>query len=346
MPSKTNKICRLSIICPAFNEEEVLPYFHEELSSVLDGLDDKFQVEVLYVDDGSRDHTLEVIKAIAREDRRVRYLSFSRNFGYQAALTAGLEHSRGDGVIMMDTDLQHPPALIPTLLEKWQEGHDLVLTIRAEDPHSSWFKRATSRWFYRIMNLVSDTTIPSSASDYRLLSRRAVDGLLDMGESHRFLRGMVDWLGFPTTHVCFKPPHRQAGRSKYTLARLINLALDAIMSFSKVPLRLSMFLGLLAILFSLGFFGWSVARTMLSSTEISLGWSALLSSIYLMGGCILSALGLLGEYVGRIFDQVKNRPLYLLKDSSREGQKPRTYGRERVARFHPISHSNIFKDVG
>jgi dolichol-phosphate mannosyltransferase len=315
MPPQARK---LSIVCPAYEEEEVLPYFHRELCAVLDRLDRHYQVEVVYVDDGSKDRTLAVLKEIARSDARVRYLSLSRNFGHQAALTAGLEHAAGDVVIMMDSDLQHPPALIPALLGKWQEGNEVVLTIREEDPNLTWFKRATSRWFYRFMRLVSDTEIRFSAADFRLMSRRAVDGLLQLRESHRFLRGMVQWLGFPKAEVHFTPASRKAGVSKYNLRRLVNFALDAILSFSKVPLRVSMVLGLAATAFSLLLAGYAMVRCLLAPAGFAAGWAFLLASVYLVGGGILFGLGLVGEYVGRIYDQVKGRPLYVLKEWSGE----------------------------
>ncbi len=206
-------ISKLSIVCPAFQEEEVLPLFHQELSRVLLTLADDYDIEVIYVDDGSRDRSLEVIKALAAQDPHVRYLSLSRNFGHQAALTAGLEHARGEVVITLDSDLQHPPALIPVLLEKWKEGSDIVLTIRQDDPHLGLVKRFTSRWFYRVMGLVSDTDIRLAAADYRLMSRKAVEALLQLRETHRFLRGMVQWLGFAVTEVPFQPAGRRAGVS-------------------------------------------------------------------------------------------------------------------------------------
>jgi dolichol-phosphate mannosyltransferase len=313
-------ISKLSIVCPAFQEEEVLPLFHQELSEILLALADDYDIEVIYVDDGSRDRTLEVLKALATQDPRVRYLSLSRNFGHQAALTAGLEHAGGDVVITLDSDLQHPPALIPVLLEKWKEGSDIVLTIRQDDPHLGFVKRFTSRWFYRVMGLVGDTDIRLAAADYRLMSRKAVDALLQLRETHRFLRGMVQWLGFAVTEVPFQPAGRKAGVSKYTLRRMMNFAFDGLLSFSKVPLRLSIFLGLFALAASFLLGCWTAVNWALSGHTVGLGWAALLISIHLMGGCILLALGIVGEYVGRIYDQVKARPLYLLKDKSPDPQ--------------------------
>ncbi len=311
----------LSIVCPAYQEEACLPFFHQELSAVLDRCAADLAVEILYVDDGSGDRTLPIIKDLASRDARVRYLSLSRNFGQQAALTAGLEHARGDLVVTMDSDLQHPPAVIPQLLAKWREGFDIVLTIREEDKRLSLSKRLNSKIFYWVMGLLSDTDIRPAGSDFRLLTRKAVDGLLQMHERNRFLRGMVQWLGFPTAEVTFHPDARKAGQTKYTLRSLLNLASDALFSFSRAPLRLSFHLGFLALALSMLIFLVEALRWLFTGHEANVGtW--LLVSTFFLGGCILWAVGVLGEYIGRIFEQVKERPLYLLKDHSPEIQAP------------------------
>ena len=315
----------LSFVCPAFEEAEGLPYFHKELGAVLAGLANAYAIEIIYVDDGSRDGTLQVIKQLADRDQRVRYISFTRNFGHQAALTAGLEFSRGDVAIMMDSDLQHPPDVIPALLEKWKEGHDIVLTVREEDPDLGWFKRVTSRAFYRLMAWISDTEIRLAAADFRLMSRRSLDSFLQLRETHRFLRGMVQWLGFPSTEVRFVPAPRKAGLSKYTLRRLLNLALDGVLSFSKVPLRLSMFAGLAAVLFGVVVAGYSGVRSIASPSGSGLGYTFLIASLYLMSGLILLSLSLIGEYIGRIYDEAKGRPLYIVQEQSPEGNRARVH---------------------
>src|SRR5438067_3513384 len=195
----------LSVVCPAFEEEEVLPLFHAALAGAVEPLSAEYEVEILYVDDGSRDRTAEVIGRLAAADPRVRCLSLTRNFGHQAALTAGLEHARGDAVITLDCDLQHPPGLIPELVARWREGFDVVITTRADDPALGWFKRTSSRLFYRLMARWGGLDVRPGASDFRLLSRRAADALLRLRESHRCLRGMVGWLGFPTAEVPYRP---------------------------------------------------------------------------------------------------------------------------------------------
>ena len=319
MPSS---VCKLSIVCPAYEEEDVLPRFHAELCAVLATLRRDYEIEIIYVDDGSRDGTLGILRCLAAADPRVRYLSLSRNFGHQAALTAGLEHATGDVVISMDSDLQHPPELLPALLQKWKEGYEVVLTIREDDPRLGRFKVLTSRVFYQVMRALSDTEVRMSASDFRLMSAKAVDALLQLPETHRFLRGMVNWVGFPTTALGFRPASRGGGVSKYTLRRMANFAVDALFSFSKAPLRLSLGLGAAALALGLCFTVFALGEALLFTAEDT-GWHAVLVAVLLVGGCILCSLGLVGEYVGRVYDQVKGRPLYLLKETS----PPRGLGR-------------------
>jgi polyisoprenyl-phosphate glycosyltransferase len=311
----SSSVCKLSLVCPAYEEEEVLPRFHAELCAVLTTLKREYDIEIIYVDDGSRDGTLPILRKLAAADARVRYLSLSRNFGHQAALTAGLEHATGDVIISLDSDLQHPPELIPALLAKWKEGYEVVLTIRADDPRLSRFKRLTSRVFYEAMKVLSDTEVRMSASDFRLMSAKAVNALLQLPETHRFLRGMVNWVGFPTAALSFQPASRGGGVSKYTLRRMANFAIDALFSFSKVPLRLSLILGLVVLCLGLAFAVLALGEALLFTTADA-GWHTVLVAVLLLSGCILCSLGLVGEYVGRVYDQVKARPLYLLKESS------------------------------
>ncbi len=313
---------KLSLVCPAFEEEEGLPYFHQALISVVDVLEKDYDLEILYVDDGSRDGTLQVIQHLAARDGRVRFLSLSRNFGHQAALTAGLDHSSGDVVISLDSDLQHPPELIPVLLAKWREGHDVVLTIRQEDKRLGLGKRLTSRLFYRVLRLLSETDIRPAGSDFRLLSRKAVNALKQLRERHRFLRGLVQWLGLPTAEVPFTPQDRKAGQSKYTWRRMLRLAGDGIFSFSLAPLRVVNFLGLFAVTGSLLFASILGVRSFWAPESLANGWAWLLISLHFLGGLILLGLGVVGEYVGRIYEQVQERPLYVLKDNSWETSSP------------------------
>jgi dolichol-phosphate mannosyltransferase len=305
----------LSVVCPAFNEEQVLPLFHRQLAFVLAQLPAEYRVEVIYVDDGSRDGTLEVLRGLAARDARVRFLSFSRNFGHQVALTAGLEAARGDAVISMDSDLQHPPALIPKLLEHWRSGKDVVVTIRDDSQSPNRLERCLSRGFYQIMGWLSDTEVRPAAADFRLMSRPALAALLRMRERDRFLRGMVQWLGFPSAEVHYVPARRGAGRSKYSFRRKLGLALDGLLSFSRVPLRVPWALGLPAMLFGLLATASAVVPGLAVPGELG-GVTGLVGSLYLLGGGILCVLGVLGECLGRIYDQIRDRPLYVVKEAS------------------------------
>jgi polyisoprenyl-phosphate glycosyltransferase len=310
-------ICKVSIVCPAYEEEEVLPCFHAELSAELAPLASEYEFEILYVDDGSRDQTLPILRRLAASDARVRYLSLSRNFGHQAALTAGLEHARGDVVISLDSDLQHPPAVIPLLLERYREGYDVVLTLREDDPGLSWTKRQTSALFYKVMRLLSDTEMRAAAADYRLLTRKVVDALLRLHETHRFLRGMVSWLGFPTATVSFAPAPRAAGVSKYTLRRMLGFALDALVSFSRLPVRLPLFAGLATCGVAGLLAGGALVRALFTNAATDWSWLILETTMLVMGGAVLATLGMVGEYIGRTYEQVKGRPLYVVKETSK-----------------------------
>src|SRR5262245_10047062 len=302
----------LSIVAPAFNEEAVLPHFHEQLARVLVTLADEFDVEIVYVDDGSDDATPAILANLAREDSRVRYLRLSRNFGHQAALTAGLEHARGDVVVSLDSDLQHPPAVIRLLLAEWRAGHDVVVTLRDDRGAVGWFKPLTSRLFYIAMRYCSGMDVRPAAADFRLLSRRALNELLRMPERHRFLRGMVHWLGFPTAEVRFVAPPRFAGRSKFTLVRMIRLARDGLLSFSRVPLHAALIVAGAMLLAS--FLGTCVAW-LLCRPDGAVGWLilALIVGVHLGGAGMWLALVAFSEYLARVHEQVLGRPLYVVR---------------------------------
>jgi dolichol-phosphate mannosyltransferase len=259
---------------------------------------------------------------LAAGDPRVRYRSLSRNFGHQAALTAGLELAQGDVVISLDSDLQHPPSLIPALLDQWQQGYDIVLTLRNDDPRLGRFKRLTSRVFYKILRSLSDIEVRAAAADFRLMSRKAAQALLQMPESHRFVRGMVSWLGFATTTVSFAPADRGAGVSKYTLRKMMRLAGDGLVSFTRVPLRLATILGLCWL--AIG--AMAIVAAIILAFASSLGVVLTTLAIAVVGlacGCVLVCLGIAGEYFGRIYEEVKRRPLYLIKESSDDADSRR-----------------------
>jgi len=304
----------VSVVSPVYEEEEALPHFHAVLVEVLDGLADEYDIEIIYVDDGSRDGTLPLLRRLARQDARVRYYSFSRNFGHQAALTAGMERARGDAVVTLDSDLQHPPALIPVLLRRWKEGNDVVVTIRAEDPTLGLFKRVSSRLFYALMGRFSDVEIRPAAADFRLMSRRAVESLLRLRETHRFLRGMVQWVGFPSAEVHFEPAARRAGESKYTLLRLLNFGFDGMLSFSRTPRRLPLYFALAAGATGAAYAGYLLLARLTAGRPVETP-DLILLSLYLIGAAVLFSLGVVGEYAGRIYEQAKGRPLYVVKES-------------------------------
>jgi glycosyltransferase involved in cell wall biosynthesis len=305
----------LSVVAPAFNEADVLPTFHDELARVLVTLADEFDTEIVYVDDGSTDATPAILARLAAVDPRVRFVRLSRNFGHQAALTAGLEHARGEVVVSMDADLQHPPAVIRELVARWREGHDVVVTLRRDDRSLGAFKRLTSRTFYYAMRHMSGMDVRPAAADFRLLSRTALDALLRMPERHRFVRGMVHWLGFPTAEVSFTAPPRFAGRSKFTVVRMVRLARDGLLSFSRVPLHAALLLAGAMLLASLvgTTAAWAFCRP-----AGSVGWLllALIAGGHLAGGAVWVALVAFSEYLARIHEQVLGRPLYVVQATS------------------------------
>jgi polyisoprenyl-phosphate glycosyltransferase len=303
----------VSIIAPCYNEAEAIACFYAELSRVLDSLD-SFQFEILLVDDGSTDGTLARLNGIAARDSRVRVYALSRNFGHQASLSAGLDAAVGDAVLMLDSDLQHPPSLIPRLLLRWREGYDVVSTVRERSGNSGWFKRVTSDGFYHLFNRLSGIRIEPGAVDFCLLSRRACNALNSLHERHRFLRGLVTWIGYPRCFVPYRAADRVAGRSKYNTRRMLTLAADAVFSFSAQPMRLASRVGLVVVLMGLAYLAYIVGRALLLGDLVE-GWASLIGVVLLLGGVQLTFLGVIGEYVGRIFEETKRRPLYLLKQS-------------------------------
>jgi dolichol-phosphate mannosyltransferase len=302
----------LTVIVPVYNEGDGLEQFHAQLSKVLDS--SGYLSTVCYVNDGSTDSTGQVIAKLTQRNPRVVGIELSRNFGHQAALTAGLDMAQGDLVITMDGDGQHPPELIPRMIEMYQAGCDIVLTQRINDRNLSLGKRLTSDIFYRLVNWMGDTQVLPGSADYRLMSRSAVDGLKRMGEYHRFVRGMVAWMGYRTAILPFAAPERIAGKSQYSTAKMIRLARDAIFSFSLVPLWLGIFLGIFFLLLacaesvyvlSLWFWG--------NQSSLAPGWSSLMFMLLIVGGILMVLLGLIGVYVGLIFQEVKHRPIYLVR---------------------------------
>lgn len=306
----------ISIVVPVFNEEENLVAFYSELCKVMEAQPHPF--ELLFVDDGSRDATPLIIDRLAQRDGRVRGLILARNFGHQVALSCGLDHADGEAVITMDGDLQHPPALLPQLIGKWQEGYEVVQTIRVSTEGVSGMKTLTSAAFYRLMNTVSKVRVREGGSDFRLLDRKVVLTFRRFHERARFIRGMIGAIGYRQATLEFVAPPRHAGKSKFSFGKMLHFALDGITAYSKTPLRLAFYTGLLfgAVSFILAL---HVLYIKYFTSEAVPGWATLAASISLLGGLQLTGLGIIGEYVGRIFEEVKHRPLYWLRQEVRHG---------------------------
>jgi glycosyltransferase involved in cell wall biosynthesis len=302
----------VSIVIPCYNEEPVIRETFrrlQEFSTALEGLD----VEFVFVDDGSTDRTREQLKAFAAGDSRVRIVGFARNFGHQVAVTAGIDLANGDAVVLMDADLQDPPEVVHEMIAKWREGFDVVYGTRTERVGESFFKVYSARAFYRLLNKLSDIPIQLDTGDFRLMSRTVADTLRAMPERDRFIRGMVSWVGFRQTGVPYKRAGRFAGDSKYPLRKMISFALDGILSFSIKPLQISVFLGIGAAAVALAGIVYALALRLFTSIWIE-GWTALMISILFVGGIQLFSVGILGEYVGRIYNEIKRRPLYVVEE--------------------------------
>jgi polyisoprenyl-phosphate glycosyltransferase len=297
----------VSIVAPMYDEEEIVEAFYDRVRRALDGV----RFELIVIDDASRDRTPALLDRLADSDPRVKVLHLSRNFGHQAALTAGLEHARGDAVVMLDGDLQDPPELIPEMLDRWREGADVVYAVRSRRQGETAFKRTTARWFYRLFRYMAEIDLTPESGDFRLMDRRPLDALLAMPERNRFLRGMSVWVGFTQTAVAFEREARSAGRTKYTLRRMIRFSFDAITSFSHRPLQ---FATLLGFAFSaLAFLAIPLTVVARYTNIYERGVPSTIVIILLLGGIQLICVGIIGEYVGRIYDEVKHRPLYVVR---------------------------------
>ena len=297
----------LSIVAPVFNEQQVLPEFHRRVGEALAGLD----FELICVDDGSDDGSAERLETIAAADPRTRVITLSRNFGHQAAITAGLDHARGDVIVMIDADLQDPPELIPTMLDHWRRGSDVVYAVRTERAGETRMKLVTARWFYRLFSKLAQIDLTQNAGDFRLLDRRALEALNSMRERSRFLRGMTVWVGFTQTAVPYERAPRPVGETKYTPRRMFRFSLDAISSFSHVPLQVATALGFAVS--AIAFLGIPVAIGLKLAGQYVSGITTVLLAVLLLGGIQLITVGIIGEYLGRVYDEVKRRPLYIVK---------------------------------
>lgn len=300
----------LSVIVPVLDEEAVLPEFHRRLARVLDGV--AADAEIVYVNDGSRDGTMALLARLNAEDPRVAVIDLSRNFGKEVALSAGLDHAAGDAVVVIDADLQDPPELIPEMIAAWREGFDVVLMRRASRAQESWLKKATARAFYRALGSLGAVDIPENVGDFRLLSRRAVAALARFPERSRFMKGLFAWIGFPCKEIAYHRDGRHTGETKWSYWRLWNFALEGITSFSVGPLKVASYVGFAAALVAFLYAVYFVVKTLLFG-DPARGFPTLVTLILFLGGLQLMALGIIGEYLARMFIEVKQRPLYLVQ---------------------------------
>lgn len=302
----------ISLVVPVFNEEEVISKTHERLIRVIDSLE--LSSELIYINDGSRDATASIIRSFCQSDKRIKMISFSRNFGHQTAITAGMDHAAGAAIVIIDADLQDPPELIPQMIELWQQGYQVVYGRRISRSGETWFKKTTARIYYRTLKRLTDVSIPVDVGDFRLIDACVRDALLKVPEHNRYVRGLISWLGYKQTFVDYVRDSRQAGISKYPFSKMLRLAADGITSFSYKPLKLGISIGLLLSAFSLVLaFAVFISR-LFDLVWMEPGYASLMCVILFFFGVVLIILGIMGEYIARIFEEVKDRPLYIICD--------------------------------
>jgi Glycosyltransferases involved in cell wall biogenesis len=308
----------ISIVVPVYNEQDNLKVFYQEVCKYMEKL--PYQFELLFIDDGSSDDTVMLLDRIIKQDARVRGLVLARNFGHQIALTCGLDYAKGDAVITMDGDMQHPPELLPKLINRWEEGSDVVQTVRINTEGVSWLKKVTSGMFYKVINAMSNVRVVEGGSDFRLMDKKVVACFRQFKDKARFIRGIIGGIGYRQTYIEFIAPKRFAGVSKFSLKKMLLFAVDGITSYSKLPLRLAFYLGMVFGLFSFAIL-LHVLYIKLFTADAIPGWATTSASISMFGGLQLIGLGIIGEYVGRIFEEVKERPLYWLKEELESSNK-------------------------
>jgi glycosyltransferase involved in cell wall biosynthesis len=312
---------KYSIVAPAYNESATLPEFHRRIFETMETLNEPW--ELIVVDDGSQDNTTDILRELSRQDPHLRPVIFARNFGHQLAVTAGLDYSQGEAVIIIDSDLQDPPEVIPEMIMKWKEGYEVVFAVRTEREGESWFKLFTASIFYRLIYRITDVDIPLDTGDFRLLDRKVVSVLNNMREHHRFLRGMSVWVGFRQTGVPYKRHARFAGETKYPLKRMIKFANDAITGFSFFPLQLATYIGFFSAGISILAIPIVIAMR-LAGQQAFFGQATTLIAVLFLGGVQLISLGILGEYLGRLYDEARGRPLYIVRE------EPESFGKQEI----------------
>jgi polyisoprenyl-phosphate glycosyltransferase len=319
---------RISVVVPVFNEHNVLPEFHRRLSATLDAM--PLDAEVIYVNDGSLDLTMELLTSLHDADPRVAVVDLSRNFGKEVAMSAGLDFADGDAVVIIDADLQDPPELIPQMVALWRGGSDVVLMRRRTRAEDGWLRRTSARAFYSIIGRMSATDIPYDIGDFRLLSRRATSALRRLPERARFMKGLFAWIGFPTATIDYDRPGRHSGTSKWSYWRLWNFAVEGITSFSAVPLKIASYIGLVTALGAFAFGAFVIVKALLYGDAVQ-GWPTLAALVLFLGGVQLMAIGIVGEYLARMFTEVKQRPLYFV-------QRHLQSARQRATAWSPEMH--------
>jgi glycosyltransferase involved in cell wall biosynthesis len=310
---------KISVLIPAYNEEDVLRHLYERLGKLANE-NNIYDFEFLFVNDGSRDRTLEMIKEYAESDHRISYINLSRNFGKEIAMIAGLDYVSGDATVIIDADLQDPPELIPQMISYWEEGYDDVYARRKSRAGETWFKQATSELYYKILQKSTNIPIQQDTGDFRLLSRRAVEALRQFRESQRNAKGMFSWIGYKKKEILYDRDPRAAGETKWNYTKLLNLAIDGITSFTTAPLRIASLFGLLISFIAFIYIVWLVIRTLIFGPDVA-GYPSLMAVVLFLGGVQLLSLGIIGEYIGRIFNETKQRPLYLVEEYHTSGHK-------------------------
>lgn len=312
-----NKTVQYSIIIPVFNEEEVVRETYLRLTAVMEDTGDAY--ELIFVNDGSEDLTTVIIDELMHSDSHVRLLDFSRNFGHQIAITAGMDYACGEAVVIIDGDLQDPPEVIPLMIEKWKEGYEVVYARRSERRGETWFKKKTAAAFYRVLGVMTETRIPLDTGDFRLMDRKVCDAMRGIRERNRFVRGLVSWVGFKQTAVDYVREERFAGESKYPVKKMLHFAWDGISSFSYKPLKISTWIGAMVTISSFFYLLVSFLQRLFGHAELDTG-PALIAASFLLNGLVLLALGVVGEYIGRICDESRGRPLYILRNQKEAAQ--------------------------
>ena len=302
----------VSIVIPMYYEEEVARECYEKVSNVLKSLKDKYDYEIIFVNDGSKDKTLEILENIAKDDKKAKIISFSRNFGHQAAVTAGLKEVSGDAIVIIDADLQDPPELIPQMLELWKQGNEVIYGKRKTRKGESAFKLLTAKMFYKTLNALSDVEIPKDTGDFRLVDRKVVDVINSLPEHNKFLRGLFSWVGFKQEAYEYERQERYAGKTKYPLKKMLKLASDGIISFSTKPLKLVGALGIVSIVISIVLLIYALISYIFKLNQLSAGWTSIIVAVTFFAGVQLLSLWIISEYIGRIYDESKGRPQYII----------------------------------